>query len=67
MEVLSMDEMELVRVQKALSFAIKQIQTKDITTRHLVAQEFWHSLNRKGLVDNDKVFKLIELTLIEAV
>jgi len=47
---------EKARIQEALSHTLTQV--KDHTERRLVAQEFWHSLNRKGLIPNDEVEKL---------
>ena len=51
----------LAMVQEAFTYALGQIQA-DIE-RRLVTQEFWHSLNRKGLVSNHEVSPLIDLTL----
>jgi hypothetical protein len=54
----------LNKIQTALSYALKQ--TKDETTKHLIAQEFWNSLNRKGLISNEKVETLIKWTMEKA-
>jgi hypothetical protein len=54
------DDLFLTKIQLALTYALKQV--KDETTRHLIAQEFWNSLNRKGLIPNDMVETLIEWT-----
>ena len=55
---------EKARIQEALSHALKQV--KDLTEKRLTAQEFWHSLNRKGLIPNDEVEPLIYLTEFHA-
>jgi len=62
------------RVQEALSHALKEIvmvQMKTAkgrkqfcsTVQRLVAQEFWHSLNRKNLILSCDVEHLIYLTI----
>jgi len=62
------------RVQEALSHALKEIvmvqmQTAKTrkqfrsTVQRLVAQEFWHSMNRKNLIRNGDVEALIGLTI----
>jgi hypothetical protein len=48
------------KIQTALTYALTQV--KDTTTKHLIAQEFWNSLNRKGLIPNDMVETLIVWT-----
>lgn len=60
MELL-IDDIRKGMVQRALSYALAQV--KNVTDRRLCAQEFWHSLNRKGVIPNDEVTPLIELTL----
>jgi hypothetical protein len=52
---------EKARIQEALTYAL--IQIRNHTERRLIAQEFWHSLNRKGLISNGEVESLIYLTL----
>jgi len=52
---------EKARIQEALSYALTQVT--NLTDRRLCAQEFWHSLNRKGVIPNDEVTPLIELTI----
>ena len=54
------DDLFLTKIQLALTYALTQV--KDETTRHLIAQEFWNSLNRKGLIPNDMVETLIKWT-----
>lgn len=49
------------RIREALSHALKQATS--VTQRHLIAQEFWHSMNRKNLVCNGDVEGLINLTI----
>ena len=56
---MDMEEMRFVR--EALRHALTQ--TNDTTTERLIVQEFWHSLNRKGVVKNNDVQPLIDLTL----
>jgi hypothetical protein len=48
------------KIMSALHYTLTQV--KDITTKHLIAQEFWHSLNRKGLIPNGTVQTLISWT-----
>jgi hypothetical protein len=48
---------------QALKHALTQVRSR--TEKRLVAQEFWHSLNRKGLIPNEKVELLITYTLLE--
>lgn len=54
----------LEQVQQALHYALTQVMCSKIyiTERRLVVQEFWHSLNRKGIVRAEDVDKLIEGT-----
>lgn len=59
-----MNEKELAQIQKSLAYAI--LQATDITIRHLIAQEFWHSLNRKKVVKNEEVDALINATLLSS-
>jgi len=56
-----MNQIEKARIQEALRYALTQVTNN--TERRLVAQEFWHSLNRKGLVENGEVEPLIYLTV----
>jgi len=60
--VLGMDEV-ISKVAEALQHALTQISS-DVEKR-LVAQEFWHSLNRKKIIPNWDVEKLIQLTIRE--
>lgn len=53
--------LSIISLQEALTYALTQINSN--TERRLVAQEFWHSLNRKKIVSNDEVQSLIDLTL----
>jgi len=48
------------KVAEALQHALKQVTNE--TERRLAAQEFWHSLNRKKIIPNYDVEKLIQLT-----
>jgi len=50
------------RIQEALTHALKEIKHIPVL-QHLVAQEFWHSLNRKNLISNSDVEGLIYLTI----
>lgn len=51
----------LAMIHEALSHALTQVGNQ--TERRLVTQEFWHNLNRKGVVSNDEVEPLIDLTI----
>jgi len=59
-----LDEVEKREIAKSLGYAIRQIR-EDVfnTEKHLVAQEFWHSLNGKRIVYNGDVENLINATL----
>ena len=49
------------KIAMALSYALEQ--EKDTTTKKLIAQEFWNSLNRKNLIPNQMVEILINCTV----
>jgi len=51
---------EARKIATSLGYALKQVRNG--TERRLVAQEFWHSLNRKALVPNEMVETLIRET-----
>lgn len=51
----------LAMVQEALTYSLGQVQTS--IERRVMTQEFWHSLNRKGIIRNEEVSQLINLTL----
>ena len=50
-------------VQEALAYAIGQLHNFDLTSARVLIQEFWHSLNRKGIIRNEEVDELIKLTV----
>jgi len=54
-------ELYAQKIAMALSYALTQ--EKDTTTKRLIAQEFWHSLNRKGVIPNGMVEILIDCTV----
>jgi hypothetical protein len=54
------DQLFLVRVMSALCYALEQ--EKNPTTKRLIIQEFWCSLNRKALIPNESVDTLIDWT-----
>jgi hypothetical protein len=56
---------ELPLVLGAFRYALTQID--DENTRSVVAQEFWHALNRRSIVRNDEVYGLIEQSLARLV
>jgi len=52
------------KFQTGLTYALRQIKDDVFNSqRTRIAHEFWHSLNRKGLVENAEVEPLIEKTL----
>jgi len=54
-------EREMREIATSLAYALTQVRSK--TEKRLVVYEFWHSLNRKGLVDNKQIEWLIDETL----
>lgn len=58
------DTLVLASVSEALATAMKQITST--TDRRVAIQEFWHSLNRKGIVRNDEVYSLVDMSIRES-
>jgi len=56
--------MVLAAVSEALTTAMKQVMA--LTDRRVAIQEFWHSLNRKGIIRNEEVQPLIDLNILES-
>jgi hypothetical protein len=54
----------LFEVEDSLAFALTQLC--DHTQRSLVCTEFWHALNRRGVVKNEYVEGRIQNTLSKA-
>lgn len=52
---------DTMKIAISLGYALRQV--KNETERRLVAQEFWHSLNRKALIPNERVETLIQETI----
>jgi methionyl-tRNA synthetase len=55
----------LFEVEDSLAFALTQLC--DHTQRSLVCTEFWHALNRRGVVKNEYVEGRIRNTLSKAI